>query len=120
MTNQPREFSRFDRDPEALAWARTKVQAEIDRADKFVQQATADGATESAEFWRRHALHLHRSFIGGEGCAIACFDERRPAFVKSIDNAATDVTVTITHVPDPPELQREIARLRREWPGGRR
>ena len=34
--------------------------------------------------------------------------------------ADTKVTVTITHVPDPPELQQEIARLRREWPGGRR
>lgn len=87
MTNLPPARSRYDYDPEALAWARAKVQAQIDRAEKFVAQAAAQGAAEGAEFWRRHALHLHRSFIGGEGCNIACFDERLPAFAKSIDNA---------------------------------
>lgn len=80
--------SRYDADPEALAWARAKIQAEIDRAEKFVEQATADGATASADFWRRHALHLQRSFIGGEGCVIASFDERRPAFTQPVGTAS--------------------------------
>ncbi|MGW7087581.1 hypothetical protein ACWGH2_29350 [Streptomyces sp. NPDC054871] len=80
-------FSRFDRDPEALAWARAKVQAEIDRATKFVQQATAQGATGSASLWRHHALHLHRSFVGGQGCVHAAFDERLPALAKATDGA---------------------------------
>ncbi|MEV5915759.1 hypothetical protein AB0M00_43615 [Streptomyces chartreusis] len=30
------------------------------------------------------------------------------------------MTMTITHTPDPQDLQQAIARLRREWPGGRR
>lgn len=78
---------RYDQDPEALAWARAKVQAEIDRAEKFVAQATAQGATEGAEFWRRHALHLHRAFIGGEGCVFGRFDERLPRFARAVDKA---------------------------------
>jgi hypothetical protein len=80
-------FSRFDRDPEALAWARAKVQHEIDRAQKFVDQAELEGATGSAERWRHHALHLWRSFVGGEGCVHAHFDERLPALANAIDHA---------------------------------
>lgn len=79
--------SPYDYDPEALAWARAKIQHEIERAEKFVEQATTDGATERAEFWRRHALHLHRSFIGGEGCVIARFDERLPELAKAVDHS---------------------------------
>lgn len=84
----------YDGDPEALAWARAKVEAEIDRAARFVDQATAQGVTDSAEFWRRHALHLHRAFIGGEGCTIAAFDERRPQFQRLCERAATQATDT--------------------------
>ncbi|GAA3590796.1 hypothetical protein [Streptomyces osmaniensis] len=32
--------------------------------------------------------------------------------------AEARMTMTITHTPDPPELQQAIARLRREWRGG--
>lgn len=81
------QHSRFDRDPEALVWARTKIQNEIDRAERFVEEALAKEAIGNAQFWRSHALHLHRSFIGGEGCTIAAFDERLPVWAKRIDSA---------------------------------
>lgn len=37
--------------------------------------------------------------------------------IHTADAPAATVTMTITSPPDPPELQREIARLRREWRG---
>lgn len=77
----------YDRDPEALAWARQKVQHEIDRAEKFVAQATDAGKTEAVQRWRFIANHLRNSLLGGDGCTIAAFDERRPAFTKAIDGA---------------------------------
>jgi hypothetical protein len=77
----------YDRDPEALAWARAKVQHEIDRCRGFHQSALAAGKSEQAESWRRYANRMERSFIGGEGCTIAAFDARRPQFADAIDHA---------------------------------
>lgn len=68
----------FDRDPEALAWARAKVQRDIDRYRRFESAARSEGRTEQASLWRKMANLLNMDFIGGEGCSIAAFDERRP------------------------------------------
>lgn len=94
------DLSRFDRDPEALAWARAKVQAEIDRCKQFHASATASDKPEQAETWRRLANRMRRQFIGGEGCTIAAFDERRPEWHRAVDNAlpsATDRAVRRDH-----------------------
>ena len=72
-------YSRYDTDPEALAWARTKIQDEIDRCRKFHASATEAGQPEQAEMWRRLANRMERTFMGGSGCVIAYFDERLPA-----------------------------------------
>ena len=87
MTELPREFSRFDRDPEALAWARAKVQAYIDRLADFEEQARAkkDPATEMGCGISR--LLAERHFLGDGGCVIGVFDERMPDYAKTIDNA---------------------------------
>jgi hypothetical protein len=81
------DLSRYDRDPDALAWARAKVQAEIDRCRKFAEQADAAHDTEQFELWRRLANRMQRVFIGGDGCVHAAFDERLPELAKSIDTA---------------------------------
>lgn len=81
------DSSKFDRDPEALAWARAKIQHEIDRCDKFHASAIAAGKPEQGEMWRRLANRMRRTFIGGEGCAIAAFDERMPDFARAIDHS---------------------------------
>lgn len=83
---------KYDRDPEALTWARAKVQAGIDRAEKFVEQATAADKPEAAQKWRYIANLLRNSFIGGEGCVIARFDERLPELRKALDNARPALT----------------------------
>lgn len=87
MTNLPPARSRYDTDPEALAWARTKVQDEIQRCRKFAESARAAGEPEQSEMWRRLANRMERTFIGGEGCVIGYFDERLPDFAKAVDSA---------------------------------
>jgi hypothetical protein len=69
--------SRFDQDPEAIAWARAKVQAEIDRADELATQAAAAGEADAAEQWAFLARTLRRIFLGDtRSSAWGQFDER--------------------------------------------
>lgn len=79
--------NRYDADSEALAWARAKVQAEIDRARGFAEAARAAHDPEHADLWQRIANRMQRTLIGGEGCVIAAFDERLPDLAKAIDGA---------------------------------
>jgi hypothetical protein len=81
------DHHRFDFDPEALAWARAHVQAEVDRFVKFERQAIDKGDREQAMNWRRMANMLRMSFIGGTTCVVARFDERRPQFKETIEKA---------------------------------
>ena len=85
----------FDLDPEALAWARQKVERVIDRYHRLSEQAQTgaerartveDVITEMAlaEKWRIRANLLRRDLIGGQGCVIAAFDERRPNIARVI------------------------------------
>lgn len=67
---------RFDHDPEALAWARDKVQHCLDKYRGFEAKRLADGVTPQP--YRAIAHVLARDLIGGEGCVIAAFDERYP------------------------------------------
>ncbi len=81
------DLSRFDRDPEALAWARGRVQFYVDKARRFEQQATERGDTEKSSQWRRQANYMEMSLIGGQNCVIAAFDERRPQVMATLDSA---------------------------------
>jgi hypothetical protein len=78
--------SRYDSDPEALAWAREKIQRRIEHYRKFERQA-AERGTSDPDSWRRIAWAMERDFIGGEGCVIAAFDERLPDLVKLLDES---------------------------------
>lgn len=75
----------YDRDPEAIAWARRKIQDEIDRCRKFHASATEAGKPEQAEMWQRLANRMERTFMGGSGCVIAYFDERLPDHRRATD-----------------------------------
>ncbi|MFE5895857.1 hypothetical protein ACFQ67_00250 [Streptomyces sp. NPDC056488] len=79
----------YDRDPAAIAWARRKIQDEIDRCRKFHASATEAGKPEQAEMWRRLANRMERTFMGGDGCVIAYFDERLPTHCAAIDKGET-------------------------------
>lgn len=71
--------ARFESDPEALAWARSRVQGSIDKFRQFETEARNRGDEDRASQWRKFANFLQMDFIGGEGCVIAAFDERRPS-----------------------------------------
>lgn len=85
-----RAYSRYDHDPDAITWARQKVLGEINRAENLARQATNAGATETAEFWTRHARALRQAFIGGEDCVYGRFDERLPELARAVDGEWTE------------------------------
>lgn len=78
--------SKFDLDPEALAWARAKVERFIKKMRDFEEQASrADPpAPDRERQWRVFANIAESHFIGGEGCVIAAFDERLPTILPRL------------------------------------
>ena len=87
MTDQPRTFSRFDRDPAALAWARGKVQDYIDRLADFERQAKEKRDPATATGCAISRLLAERHFLGDGGCTIGAFDQRMPDYANTIDSA---------------------------------
>lgn len=82
--------SRYDQDPEAIAWARAKIQAEINRAEEFAAQATAAAHFETAGHWNALSRHLRRAFVGDTRSRVmGRFDERLPALHRAIGAAQT-------------------------------
>lgn len=80
------DLSRFDSDPDAIAWARGKIQQYVERAEAFQKHNTDTGSPEWAERWRITAAYMRRTLLGGKGCVIAAFDERLPEWVERLDN----------------------------------
>jgi hypothetical protein len=72
-------MSDFDRDPAALAWARAKVQAYIDRLADFERQAQAKNDAATALGCGVSRLLAERHFLGDGGCTFGVFDERLPS-----------------------------------------
>jgi hypothetical protein len=68
----------FDRNPAALAWAREKVQAYIDRLADFEQQARAKKDPATALGCGVSKILAQRHFFGDGGCVYGVFDERLP------------------------------------------
>jgi hypothetical protein len=99
---------RFDSDPEALAWARGKVEKVRDHCLTFEKLEQQQGNPESARWWRRFAHALEKWLIGTGNCTIASFDERKPAVMAAIGEAPRTVTVSaadldmvMNHAGDP-------------------
>lgn len=70
--------ARYDTDPDALAWARTKVQHQLDRLAAFEQHATETGQTEKAAGLSAARRSTEQMLLGGSGCVVGAFDARRP------------------------------------------
>jgi hypothetical protein len=81
------DFSKFDCDPDALAWARAKIEQYVTRLADFEQQCAANGDEASVRCFRVVQQHITRHFVGDRGCVIGVFDERLPQFAKSVDGA---------------------------------
>jgi hypothetical protein len=117
MTDQPTQFNQFDRDPEAIAWARTKVQSYIDQLVRWEEEAKEREAGAKATGIAVSRLLAERHFLGNNGCVIGAFDERRPAVAKAMDRPGilVDTTIELT-VPDPSdaeEIGRQVGRALR-------
>jgi hypothetical protein len=75
-------ISRFDRDPDALAWARSKVAGIEARYREYAESADRAGKPAEAEMWRYMANGFRHALIG-DGSVIAAFDERRAGLPPS-------------------------------------
>jgi hypothetical protein len=117
MTDQFPKFSRFDRDPEALAWARTKVQGYVDQLTEWEKQATERDATAKAAALGAARILASRHFLGG-GCVIGAFDERRPDIARALDGpgipVGTTVEVAVSGGVAPEEIGRQVAQAMRK------
>lgn len=105
MTDHPvpqsaaRLTSRYDTDPDALAWARAKVQHYIDRLAKFEEHATDSNSSNKARGLRVARRSAEQTLIGGEGCVVGAFDERRPVMLGGAapaEQATADPAVRLT------------------------
>lgn len=80
--------SRYDQDPKAIAWARAKVQAEIDRAEEFAAQLASVNDPTGADKWQAIARYMRRTLLGDtNSCVMGRFDERLPEMHRAVDNA---------------------------------
>lgn len=72
----------FDENQGAVDWARTKIMHHVERAARFSQEATTKNYPRRAKEWGKIARYMRQTLIGGQGCVIAAFDERLPAYRK--------------------------------------
>lgn len=75
------ERDHYNSDPKALEWAREIVQRRVNHYRKWEAEAKAQGSDTESQ-WRRVANILEMDFIGGSGCTIAGFDQRKPKFTS--------------------------------------
>lgn len=76
--------ARFDADPDAIEWARGKIQRAADQADRFSRHSNESGNTSAGEKWRFTAAFMRRTLLGGETCVIAHFDHRLPEWARAV------------------------------------
>lgn len=97
---------KYDTDPEALAWAREKVQRFIDKLRDFEAQAKAAESPEREHQWRVAANMTESYLIGGHGCVIASFDERMPTFAPILAGANRRAHSGVREPSEPPKVAR--------------
>jgi hypothetical protein len=70
----------YGSDPEALAWARERVEKALARVEDMAAHLTERGELDKAEGYRGAAWRIRSLLIGGEGCSVASFDGRMADF----------------------------------------
>jgi hypothetical protein len=71
---------KYGSDPEALAWARSKVEIALRRVEDMGNHLAEKGKPEKAEGYRGAAWRVRSLLVGGEGCSVGSFDERMADF----------------------------------------
>ena len=82
----------FDRDPAALAWARTKVQEAVDKAEACADNT--DLSDQVRDTWRLTAGFMRRELLTRDGVVRAAFDERWPATLAAWDGGPSVAEAT--------------------------
>lgn len=67
---------RYGSDPEALAWARSKVELALKRVEDMAKHLKSRGETEQAEGYSGAQWRVASLLLGGEGCSVGAFDPR--------------------------------------------
>ncbi|MBC9730701.1 hypothetical protein [Streptomyces sp. TRM68367] len=83
--------SPYDSDPEAIKWARAKVQAEIERAEEVAADLTAVEDLDAAHRWTFLAAYMRRWLLGvPDSPVMGRFDERLPPLDEPVHGQAAD------------------------------
>lgn len=69
-------LTRYDYDPDAIEWARSRVEKLVSKYREFECMARNAGNQERAGQWRKFANLFEMELIGGTGCTIRPFDPR--------------------------------------------
>lgn len=70
----------YGSDPEALAWARSKVEIALKRVEDMAAHLASKGEDDKANGYRGAAWRVRSLLIGEGGCSVAAFDERMVDF----------------------------------------
>ncbi|NUP18379.1 MAG: hypothetical protein HOZ81_20305 [Streptomyces sp.] len=82
----------FDRDPAALAWARTKIQEVVDKAEACA--ANTGLSDQAREGWKQTAGFMRRELLTRDGAVRAAFDERWPATLAAWEGGPSAAEAT--------------------------
>ena len=79
MSNDERDRL-YGSDPDALAWARERVEKALGRVEDMADHLAGKGQDDKAEGYRGAAWRVRSLLVGGEGCSVGAFDERMADF----------------------------------------
>jgi hypothetical protein len=79
----------FDRDPEALAWARGKVERALGSLTDLAGQAERQGDHDKAVGMQLAVWKLRKSLLGDGGCTVGSLDARLPELPRMDDQEVT-------------------------------
>jgi hypothetical protein len=71
-------------DQAAVDWARECVEHTLADMESHYRWLLANRSAAEADGYRKAFWWLRRELIGGQGCVIAAFDQRRPAIERLI------------------------------------
>ena len=75
------DLARFDSDPEALAWARLKVQKAVSKAMRASRASRRAGDERRSAQWRFVGVFIDRELLTGDDKGLVAFDTRLPDYV---------------------------------------